>query len=74
MGLQLALIGDVGTAWSTSTEFGDNFIGGFGAGVRLTIPVVVLLRLDVAYARNQFGFKLAIGGAEKAQAQRNRAR
>jgi len=74
MGLQLALFGDVGTAWSTSTEFGDNFIGGVGGGVRLTIPVIVLLRLDVAYARNQFGFKLAIGGAEKAQAQRNRVR
>jgi outer membrane protein assembly factor BamA len=74
MGLQLGAFGDIGTAWSTSREFGDNFIGGGGAGVRLTIPVVVLLRLDVAYAREQFGFKLAIGGGEKAQAQRNRVR
>ena len=74
MGLQLALFGDFGTAWSTQSEFEDNFIGGVGGGLRLTIPVVVLLRLDVAYATNQVGFRVAIGGGEKALAQRFRVR
>ena len=74
MGLQVAAFGDVGTAWNTSQQFGDNFIGGFGAGVRLTIPVVVLLRLDVGYSQSQFGFKIHVGGAEKAHAQRFRVR
>ncbi len=74
MGLQLAVFGDFGTAWSTRSEFGENFIAGVGGGVRLTIPVVVLLRLDVAYARNTFGIKFAIGGGEKALAQRFRVR
>jgi len=74
MGLQLGVFGDVGTAWTEGPEFGDNFIAGFGAGLRLTIPVIVLLRLDLAYARNEFGIKLAIGGGEKALAQRNRVR
>jgi outer membrane protein assembly factor BamA len=73
LGLQLGLFGDVGTAWNTSQEFGDNFIGGFGAGLRVTIPVVVLLRLDVGYSP-QNGFSIAIGGAEKAYAQRFRVR
>ena len=74
MGVQLALFGDAGTAWSTATEFGDNFIGGFGGGLRLTIPVIVLIRLDLAYARNEFGIKFAVGGNEKAFAQRQRVR
>ena len=74
MGFQLALFGDVGTAWYDGPEFGENFIAGFGGGVRLTIPVVVLLRLDVAYARDEFGLKLAIGGSEKAIAQKQRVR
>ncbi len=74
MGLQVAAFGDVGTAWSTSQQFGDNFIGGFGGGVRLTIPVVVLLRLDLGYAQNQWGIKIHIGGGEKAEAQRYRVR
>jgi hemolysin activation/secretion protein len=74
LGLQLAVFGDVGTAWYTGPEFGENFIAGFGGGLRLTIPVVVLLRLDVAYAKDQFGLKIAIGGAEKAIAQKQRVR
>lgn len=74
MGLQLALFGDVGTAWYTGPEFGENFIAGFGGGLRLTIPVVVLLRLDVAHAKDQFGLTIAIGGAEKAIAQKQRVR
>ena len=74
LGLQLAAFGDVGTAWYTGPEFGKNFIAGFGGGLRLTIPVVVLLRLDLAYAKDQFGLKVAIGGAEKAIAQKQRVR
>jgi outer membrane protein assembly factor BamA len=74
MGFQLALFGDVGTAWYDGPEFGENFIAGFGGGVRLTIPVVVLLRLDIAYAKDEFGLKFAVGGAEKAIAQKQRVR
>ena len=74
MGLQLGAFGDVGTAWDTSEEFGDNFIGGIGGGLRITIPVVVMLRLDVGYSSNKFGIQLHVGGAEKQQASRNRVR
>ena len=74
MGLQLALFGDIGTAWYQGSEFSENFIGGVGGGLRLTLPVIVLLRLDVAYARNEFGLKIEIGGAEKAIAQKQRVR
>ncbi len=54
-------------------KFEDNFIAGFGGGLRLTLPVVVLLRLDVGYSP-QHGFLVAIGGSEKAVAQRARVR
>jgi outer membrane translocation and assembly module TamA len=74
MGLALGAFGDVGTAWTSSEEFGDNFIGGFGGGVRLTMPVVVLLRLDVGYSQRGFGLQVHVGGAEKAEAQRKRVR
>jgi outer membrane protein assembly factor BamA len=74
MGLQLGVFGDVGTAWNTSQEFGDNFIAGFGAGVRLTLPVMVLIRMDLGYSQRQFGLKFHIGGSEKAHAQRQRVR
>ena len=74
MGLQLGAFADVGTAWSESHEFGDHFIDGYGGGLRLTIPVVVLLRIDFAYARDRFGIQFAIGGGEKALAQKARVR
>ena len=74
MGLQLGVFGDVGTAWNSGPEFGDNFIAGYGAGLRLTIPAAVMFRLDLAYAKNEFGIKFAIGGGEKAYAQRQRIR
>ncbi len=77
MGMQFSLFGDVGTAWGgeeSGRSFSDNFIGGFGGGLRLTIPVVVLLRLDLAYAKDEFGFKIAIGGGEKQTAARKRVR
>lgn len=73
LGLQLGVFGDVGTAWDTSKEFSDNFIAGFGVGLRLTLPVVVMLRLDVGYSP-QHGLMLSIGGSEKAVAQRARVR
>jgi outer membrane protein assembly factor BamA len=74
MGLQLALFADAGTAWYAGPEFGENFIAGFGGGLRLTLPAIVLVRLDLAYAKDQFGLKIAIGGAEKAIAQTQRVR
>jgi outer membrane protein assembly factor BamA len=74
MGLQLGVFGDVGTAWDNGTEFGDNFIAGVGTGLRLTIPAAVMFRIDFAYAQDEFGIKIAIGGGEKAYAQRLRVR
>jgi hemolysin activation/secretion protein len=74
MGLQVGVFGDVGTAWSNSEEFNQNWIGGGGVGFRLLIPSSVMFRLDVAAGESGIGLGLFISGGEKAVAQRDRVR
>jgi outer membrane protein insertion porin family len=74
IGLQLALLADVGTAWSNEEEFHQNWILGGGAGIRVTIPSNVMFRLDFAYGQSGVGVGLYIGSGEKAEAQRQRVR
>jgi outer membrane protein assembly factor BamA len=74
MGLQVGVFGDVGTAWSNSEEFNQNWIGGGGVGFRLLIPSSVMFRLDVAVGESGIGLGLFISGGEKAVAQRDRVR
>ena len=51
-GLQLAGFADAGIAWSNSRDFNlDRTRCGFGAGLRLLIPVLELVRLDVGVSQ-----------------------
>lgn len=70
-GLALAAFTDVGSAWTRSDGFADGFIGGGGVGVRLYIPYVSLVRVDVSVGSGVHG---GFGIGEKAVAQRNRVR
>ena len=70
-GVALAVFGDVGTVWNDEHEFADNAIGGFGVGLRVFVPFIDVLRLDLAFGNGARG---AIGINEKAFAQRNRVR
>jgi outer membrane protein assembly factor BamA len=74
MGFQAGVFGDVGTAWSTSEQFNQNWIGGGGVGFRLLLPGSVLFRFDVAAGESGVGVGLFISGREKAVAQRDRVR
>jgi outer membrane protein insertion porin family len=74
MGLQAAAFFDFGTAWSEYQGIESNMIGGGGIGLRLTLPVVTMLRFDLAMGEDGAGVRLAIGGGEKATAQRERVR
>ena len=74
IGLQLALFGDVGTAWYANEEFDDNFIGGYGFGLRLLVPFVNQFRFDFAFGESGTDFKVHIGAFTKAVAQRFRVR
>ena len=74
IGLQLALFGDVGTAWYASEEFDDNFIGGYGFGLRFLLPFVNQFRFDFGFGESGKSFKVHIGAFTKAVAQRFRIR
>jgi outer membrane protein assembly factor BamA len=74
MGLQIGVLGDLGTAWTDYQDLEDNMIGGLGAGLRLTLPVVTMIRFDVAHSVEGTSFYVAIGGGEKADAQKSRVR
>ncbi|MDX1393028.1 MAG: BamA/TamA family outer membrane protein [Gemmatimonadota bacterium] len=74
MGLQIAAFADVGTAWNTSSQFRQNWIGGGGAGLRLVIPQTVMVRFDLAFGEPAMGLIFSVGGNEKAFAQKQRVR
>ncbi|MFQ5753324.1 MAG: BamA/TamA family outer membrane protein, partial [bacterium] len=75
VGLQLALFGDLGIAWNESQEFNtDNFIGGYGLGLRLLVPFVNMFRIDLGLGESGKSVKLHLGAFEKPVAQRFRVR
>jgi outer membrane translocation and assembly module TamA len=74
LGLQLAVFGDAGTAWSSQDEFSGSFIGGAGFGVRLILPSVGLARLDFAFGQKGGGVQIHLGAYEKPVLQRKRVR
>jgi outer membrane protein assembly factor BamA len=70
-GLAVAAFGDLGTAWDDPDGFSDGFIGGGGIGLRLFVPYVNMIRLDLSVGS---GVHAQLGINEKAVAQRNRVR
>jgi outer membrane protein assembly factor BamA len=74
LGLQLALFTDFGSVWDEGSEFRPNFIVGGGAGLRLLVPYVGLIRFDVGVGKNDPEFFFHISTKEKAVRQRERVR
>jgi outer membrane protein assembly factor BamA len=75
LGLQLAVFGDLGLAWNESDEFDlDNFIDGYGFGLRLLVPFVQMVRFDVGFGEPGRGMTVHIALFEKAVMQRARVR
>jgi outer membrane protein assembly factor BamA len=75
-GLQLAAFVDYGIGWDRSADFAaDNFISGYGAGLRLLIPIVGVARLDVGFGEDALHkVYLHLGSFEKATMARRRVR
>lgn len=73
-GMQLAAFVDSGSAWSESDEFSKNFIGGFGFGIRLIVPYINLVRLDLGFGQPGHSVIPSFGVLEKAVYQRRRVR
>jgi outer membrane protein assembly factor BamA len=75
IGLQLAAFGDFGQAWNEADAFGlDEFIDGYGVGLRVLIPFVDEVRLDVAWGNPGEGLTFHFGIYPKAVMQRQRVR
>jgi outer membrane protein insertion porin family len=74
VGLQLALFGDVGAAWNEPEEFRHEFIGGGGAGIRLLLPYVGMVRFDFGLGEPNGKLLVHIGSGTKADRQRDRVR
>lgn len=75
IGLGFAVFGDLGIGWDDPHQFkSQNFIGGVGAGIRLIMPVLGMLRFDVAWGQKGQGISLHIGAFEKPVMTRKRVR
>ena len=75
IGLQVALFGDLGIAWNDKDQFDpDNFIGGYGFGLRFLVPFVNMFRFDFGFGEPGESFRIHIGAFEKPVAQRFRVR
>ena len=72
LGLQVALFGDLGTAWGDNQ--GNQWLDGYGFGLRLLIPFVDMIRFDFAFGEPGKRLNSQIGLGEKAVKQRRRVR
>ena len=74
VGLGAAVFGDLGAVWNEPGEMLDRFIGGGGIGLRLVVPYVNLVRLDLSIGQPDGAALFQLGVNEKFVAQRNRVR
>lgn len=72
VGLQVALFGDLGTAWGDNQ--GNRWLDSYGFGLRLLIPFLDMIRFDFAFGEPGQGLNSQIGLGEKAVKQRSRVR
>ena len=74
-GLSLAAFADYGIGWYEAPEFAtENFISGYGFGLRLLLPIVQVARFDVAWGDRGQSVFFHLGSFEKATMQRRRVR
>jgi outer membrane protein assembly factor BamA len=74
VGLHLAAFADLGTAWSESNDFTRNMIAGGGFGLRVLVPIVDTVRLDLGFGQSGTLLHHHIHIREKAHFSRDRIR
>jgi outer membrane translocation and assembly module TamA len=74
LGLHLAGFADAGSAWTESSQFTKNFIGGGGFGIRLVVPFINIIRFDFGFGQSGKGMTNHFGIREKADYHRLRVR
>ena len=71
----IAAFADVGIAWNDSAEFrADRLLDGYGGGLRLLLPFVNMIRVDLAYGEPGEGLTFSIAIQPKPVMQRRRVR
>jgi outer membrane protein insertion porin family len=74
-GIHLAVFGDLGIGWDQKNEFtAKNFIGGYGVGVRLMLPIVGIMRIDFGWGQPGKAIMIHLGAYEKPVVARKRVR
>jgi outer membrane protein assembly factor BamA len=74
-GLQVVGFADLGWAWNDRTDLeSSSAVDGYGFGLRLLVPFVDVLRLDVAWGEPERGATAYFGVSLKAARQRQRVR
>jgi outer membrane protein assembly factor BamA len=74
-GIQAAAFADLGLAWNDGDDLeASSAIDGYGFGVRLLVPFVDVIRIDVAWGEQGHGASAYFGVSLKAARQRQRVR
>ena len=74
-GLQVVGFGDVGLVWNDRDDFkASSAIGGYGVGLRLLVPFVDVVRLDLAWGEPGKGASAYFAVSLKSARQRQRVR
>ena len=74
-GVQVVGFADLGKAWSSDdTQESESAIDGYGVGLRLLVPFVDVIRLDLAWGEPDHGATAYFGVSLKAARQRQRVR
>jgi outer membrane protein insertion porin family len=74
-GMQIGIFADTGIGWESDNQFAmNNFITGFGAGIRFLVPIVGMARLDFGFGQRGKGIMLHLGAFEKPVMARRRVR
>jgi outer membrane protein assembly factor BamA len=73
-GLQLVGFGDVGLAWNGHEGEARSAIDGYGVGLRILVPFVDVVRVELAWGEPERGASAYFGVSLKAARQRQRVR
>ena len=75
VGVEAMAFGDLGVLWNEGNQFAlNNFIGGYGGGLRLLLAGVGALRLELGWGQSGAKVIVGFGVFEKADMQRARVR
>lgn len=74
LGLQVVVFADFASAWDDGDGYRRSWISGGGAGIRIIVPYVDMLRFEAGFGQRGFGVSLHLAAREKPDRQLLRIR